>query len=227
MKSIRILVVQTGTTEPNVVALYGDYEEWFCNAFSSEQCSVIRPFKGDDLPNPGDYDGVVLTGSPKSVRDEEPWMKPLGLWALAAADRGVHVLAVCFGHQLVGEALGGRVDLNPSGPERGTVTVALCDEGVEDPLFMELPSYLTVQATHCDALLELESGEEVIRLAGNANTAWQAFRYGDYLRAVQFHPELNHDALSDLMEVRGVENCVIRPTTQGTKILRNWANLLG
>ena len=223
----RVLVVQTGTTEPEVAAVHGDYDAWFCREFASVECEVVRPFSGEKLPCAADFDGVALTGSPLSVRDEQPWMMALGRWTVAAADDGVHVLAVCFGHQLVGEVLGGRVEVNPSGPERGTVAVCLTAEGHRDPLFQGYTSEICVQATHCDVLVRSPRGRDVVHLASNANTQWQAFRYGAYLRAVQFHPELKHNALSDLMEARGVENCPIRPTPDGSRLLQNWLRLLG
>jgi GMP synthase (glutamine-hydrolysing) len=222
MNSSRILIVKTGTTDPTVVAVYGDYDRWFREAISDQTCTVVRPYLGESLPHAADYDGVLLTGSPLSVRDEEPWMATLGSWSVAAADRGVPVLAVCFGHQLVAEALGGLVEENPAGPELGTVTVALTDHGVADPLFTNLPAYLTVQATHRDVLVRAPRLDSVRRLAGNANTPWQAFAYGDALRAVQFHPELNHVAMGDLLTVRGHEGWVAIESDEGRQILRNW-----
>jgi GMP synthase (glutamine-hydrolysing) len=220
--SLRILILKTGTTDAEVVSLYGDYDRWFCEVFSDQECTVIRPYLNEPLPDPTGFDGVVLTGSPLSVRDDAPWMKPLGRWSVAAADQGIPVLAVCFGHQLVGEALGGLVEENPAGREIGTVTVALTDRGIDDPLFSGLPAYLTIQATHRDVLVRAPQLESVHRLAGNANTPWQAFAYGDCLRAVQFHPELSAVALRRLLTNRGQEGWHVVESSEGRRILRNW-----
>jgi len=222
MSNSRILIVKTGTTDPAVVAVHGDYDRWFQEALADQSCTVVRAYLGEALPDASDYDGVLLTGSPLSVRDEEPWMAALGSWSVAVADRGVPVLAVCFGHQLVGEALGGVVEQNPAGPELGTVTVALTDQGIADPLFTSLPAYLTVQATHHDVLVRAPRLDNVQRLAGNANTPWQAFAYGDSLRAVQFHPELNHLVMGELLTVRGHEGWIAVESDEGRRILRNW-----
>ena len=214
----RILIVKTGTTEPAVVRAFGDYDDWFLRALGP--ATVVAPFSGEGLPDPGDHDGVLLTGSPLSVRDEAPWMAELARWAVAAADR-LPVLGVCFGHQLLGEALGGRVGPNPKGREVGTHTVSLNAAGCEDPLFEGLGPVLTVQQTHGDILVEAPDAE---LLGGSDNTAWQAFRRGR-IRCVQFHPELAAPPLRELLRVRGQVGTV-NDGDDGPRILRNWERLV-
>ena len=216
----RVLVVKTGTTDPAVRARHGDYDDWFVRALSGlARCEVTRPFDGEALPAPEGWSGVLLTGSPLSVRDEAPWMADLGAWTLQAARR-VDVFAVCFGHQLVGEALGGWVDLSAAGREIGTIDVALTAAGRADPIFGGLPPTVRVQSTHSDALVTAPAAEGVVRLAGNPHTAWQAFRYGR-LAAVQFHPEIPARALVDLLAGRG-QSAPVEPAPHGQVILENW-----
>ena len=216
----RVLVLQTGSTHPAVVAAHGDYDDWFVGALRALGVTptVIRPFRGDSLPLATGWDGVLITGSPHSVRDEAPWMAALGAWILGVAAH-TPVLAVCFGHQLVGEALGGRVEPNPQGGEYGTIEVALSPAGQADPLFAGLPAVLCVQSTHRDALVIDPPG--VVHLGGTANTPWQSFAWGDKLRAVQFHPEFTHTALADLLAARGIPG-EVRPSDHGRQILANW-----
>ncbi len=217
----RILVARTGTTEPAVVARHGDYDDWFRAVLepAGALLSVVEVHRGLPLPDPLAWDGLLLTGSPCSVRDEAPWMAPLAGAALAAAAAGLPVLGVCFGHQLLGEALGGRVERNPAGPEYGTVTVELTEAGARDPLFAGLPRRLAVQATHRDALVR--PPRHALRLAGNANTPWQAFAAGPHIRCVQFHPELTEAAMADLLEVRGIPaRC--GPAPLAPRVLLNW-----
>ena len=109
------------------------------------------------------------------------------------------VLAVCFGHQLAGEALGGRVEINPAGPEYGTIEVALTTAGKTDPLFIGIPPIFHVQSTHRDSLIQ---SPDAVLLASTPNTKWQAFRWGGYLRAVQFHPETSRCPSSTLSRAR-------------------------
>jgi GMP synthase (glutamine-hydrolysing) len=215
-----ILVIKTGTTEPTVVATHGDYDDWFQAHFRIKgvRSTLCRAFLGEALPDPRGFDGVLLTGSPASVRDQESWMPALGDWTLEAAAARCPVLAVCFGHQLVGEALGGFVEPNPAGVETGTIQVALTKEGREDPLFRGLGSSFSAQSTHRDVLVRPPSAT---LLASTENTLWQAFGWGNYLRAVQFHPEIPPAALRDLCGVRGLPASV-SDESDGPQILDNW-----
>ncbi len=219
----KILILKMGSAEPPIAAQHGDYEEWFTAGLQdgARRCHVVASFRGETMPRLEGYGGVILTGSPLSVRDQQPWMDSVARWALSAASAGIPVLAVCFGHQLLGEALGGRVERSPDGGEHGTVEVELTDEGYGDPLFLGLGTRLRVQATHQDALVRPPSREDVIRLAGNSSSAWQSFGVGAALRAVQFHPEIPPRALEDLNRLRGRTGRV-SPTSDGGSILRNW-----
>lgn len=219
----RILVIKAGSTDPEVQRDHGDYDSWFQVALTdgAERCDVVSAFEGETLPHPGGYGGILITGSPLSVRDEAPWMPALARWALRVADFGTPLLGVCFGHQLLGETLGGRVERDSFGGEFGTVRITLTPEGEVDALFAGLPRDLDVYASHGDKLAQAPTARGVVRLAGNARTPWQAFAAGRNVRAVQFHPEITADALKLLLELRAIDG-VVRETLLGPKILDNW-----
>lgn len=215
----RILIVKTGSTHPDLVATDGDYEDWFIAGLEGgAERAEVRPAEAE-LPDPRPYGGVILTGSPASVRDESPWMERLGRWTLDAAERGVPVLAVCFGHQLAGELLGGEVGRNPAGPERGTVEVQLTAAGRSDPLFAGLPARILVQQTHEDALVR--PPPRATLLATNETCAWQAYAAGPLLRAVQFHPELRAGTMRRLIELRNYRG-EVQQSDHGARVLHNW-----
>ncbi|MEC8425125.1 MAG: GMP synthase, partial [Myxococcota bacterium] len=169
--SPHILIVKTGTTDPGVVRDHGDYDEWFQRELreGGARHTVVEAHTGATLPDPCPYDGIILTGSPLSVRDEAPWMSSLGRWTLHAADT-VPVLAVCFGLQLVGEALGGHIAPNPAGGEYGTIRVALTEAGRAHPLFEGLGDTLQVQSTHRDVLVRPPLASRTVLLATTPNT---------------------------------------------------------
>src|SRR5690606_25413737 len=72
------------------------------------------------FPGLGEVAGVVVTGSPARIADQSPWMRRAQDALVDLVERGVPVLGICFGHQLLGMALGGRSGPNPRGREIGT-----------------------------------------------------------------------------------------------------------
>jgi GMP synthase (glutamine-hydrolysing) len=177
-------------------------------------------------------DAIVVTGSPLSVTDRAPWMAAAGAWLLEQAERGVPVLGVCFGHQLLAETAGGAVGRSPLGREIGTVRCALTAAGRDDPLFEGVPSSFDAQATHEDEVRRLPPGAEL--LATNAWSRVQAFRLGARVRAVQFHPEMDAASMSAAVSARAgtlpEEARVregIRASPFAARILRNFVRLAG
>jgi GMP synthase (glutamine-hydrolysing) len=128
-------------------------------------------------------------------------MGALSEWVRRAVDRKVPMLGVCFGHQILGEALGGRVERNPLGREIGTVQVERTREGGADPAFLGVPRIFRANATHRDAVVRLPPGATV--LASNRH-GLQAFRVGSAV-AVQFHPEMDGDAVRGYIAARADE----------------------
>ncbi len=142
------------------------------------------------LPPLGDSAALVITGSSHSVTERAPWMLRLEAYARGAIAQELPLFGICFGHQLVAQALGGAVERNPRGREIGTVLVRR--EG-DDPLFASVPTELVVNATHVDSVTRLPEGAR--RLASSALEPTQAFAVGRSTRCVQFHPEFDGDVM--------------------------------
>jgi GMP synthase (glutamine-hydrolysing) len=208
----RILIVQTGTAG-DLVAEHGDYPDWFRGALggSEEELPVLRvaPEVGGERFNREALfrtkaRGILVTGSPASVTDKAPWMDDLAGELLRAGEMGTPVLGICFGHQLLGRAAGGEVQLNPRGREIGTVSVQLTPAGRKDPLFSWAEgSQIEVQATHLDAVVPLPP--RAVLLGSNENCASQAMRFSETVAGVQFHPELAPQALRALIRSRATK----------------------
>jgi GMP synthase (glutamine-hydrolysing) len=198
----RILLYQCGETDPNLQPHIGDYQMWFARVLGSDY--VFEVHFAFDKPHHrlSGYDAMVLTGSPRSLVEPEPWMDDAAAFVRKADDAGVPVLGVCFGHQLIGYAYGGRVRTNPNGWEVGTVEVTLTVDGVSDPLFAGLPETLRVNQSHRDEVGELGPTTRV--LAAGAHTPNQAIGVGDHVRGVQFHPEMNAPVIQRLIAHRRI-----------------------
>ena len=192
-----LLLYKTGETDRQLVCDIGDYEGWFGRVLGEEvSLELHRAFDAPHHRLSG-YDGLIITGSPRSLVEPEPWMDQAAEFIRRAADAGVPVLGVCFGHQLLGYAYGGRVRMNPNGWEVGTVEVELNERGRRDPLFDGLPDRLHVNQSHRDEVETL--GPDVERLASSALTETQALAVGAHVRGVQFHPEMDGKVVRRIM----------------------------
>lgn len=201
--SRRILIVKTGSAEPEVRRQHGDFEEWIARGLGVAlgELLVVDVPSGAALPRAAEFGGVVVTGSPSMVSQPDPWTRPTGRWLAEAAEAGLPVLAICYGHQLLAEALGGRVGPNPNGREIGTVRVRLTGRAREgDGLLGDFPDELAVHATHVESVLELPQG--AVRLGENAADPNHAFSYGRAAWGVQFHPEFEAEMMRGYLEQR-------------------------
>ena len=222
-----ILIVQNGVTDAAIAKDHGSYPDWFVSRLTPHGCTttVVPAYDGTELPAPEalQADGVILTGSPLSVVDQAPWVLRMGTWALAVADAGTPVLAVCFGHQAVGEVLGGQVQHSPNGREYGTITLELTDAGRQHPIFSRMPPAPRMQSVHGDALSCAPRGATL--LASTPHTYWQAFNVGPLLTAVQFHPELRPETLRALCLLRNAP-AEITDADDGNQLLANWVHTI-
>ena len=144
------------------------------------------------LPPHTDFDGLVVTGSRSSVYWDEDWIEPLIEYIAEAAADDVPILGVCYGHQALAEALGGRV-AGMDDFELGYNTVEQVDD---DPLFKGINEEFTVFTSHGDAVIELPPGAKLI--ARNEYSV-HAFRR-EHCWGVQFHPEYDIKTAQDIAE---------------------------
>jgi GMP synthase (glutamine-hydrolysing) len=131
------------------------------------------------------YDGVIVSGSQTSVYDDHDWIHEATEWARRAHVEDVPMLGLCWGHQFLAQALGGRV-VDTRGYELGYRQVTRVGE---DPLFADVPRTFTAFETHADRVAELPPG--AVTLARNDH-GLQAFRVGTAY-GVQFHPEYDRE----------------------------------
>lgn len=151
--------------------------------------TVEYDVRGIDLPDEGRVDAAVIAGSVDSVNDDRPYVRALREWI---RDTDAPIFGVCFGHQILADALGGTVE-RMRDPELGYRTFAV-DEP-DDPLFDDLPAELTAFACHGDAVVEPPPDATV--LASN-DRGVQALRTGRNA-SIQFHPEVDPDFARTLL----------------------------
>jgi GMP synthase (glutamine-hydrolysing) len=189
MKALHIL--KAGSKLPSLADVAGDFHDWILHAMQPADfpVNIIDARHTDPLPDMQDIAGIVVTGSSAMVTDKEPWSERAADWLRHAVDSNTPVLGICYGHQLLAYALGGKVSDNPAGIEVGTVATTLSAEAKDDELFKGLSSPLKVQASHKQSVRLLPT--HAIRLASSVMEANHAFRFGDRVWGLQFHPEFD------------------------------------
>jgi len=145
--------------------------------------------EGDLPPADGyDYDGVVVSGSAASAYWEESWIDGTREWVADAHDRGLPILGVCFGHQILASALGGRVE--PMREDRAAdggfeLGYRRIERVGDSPLLAGLDDRFTAFTSHGDHVAELPASAAVI---ARNDYGIHGFRVG-HAFGVQFHPE--------------------------------------
>ena len=145
-----------------------------------------------ELPPHTEFDGLVVTGSRSSVYADEDWIDPLVEYVAEAAADGVPILGVCYGHQVLAEALGGRV----AGMDDFELGYSTVDQVDDDPLFEGIGEQFRVFTSHGDTVVELPPG--ATRIARN-EYGIHGFRR-EHCWGVQFHPEYDIETAQDIAE---------------------------
>jgi GMP synthase (glutamine-hydrolysing) len=107
-------------------------------------------------------------------------------------------LGICFGHQLLAQALGGVVDWQPGGREIGTREITLLPEAEGDPLLAVLPRVFDAHCSHAQSVFTLPHGS--VCLARSESDPNHAFRHGEHTWGIQFHPEFSVFAMRAYIE---------------------------
>lgn len=223
MKKVTLLCA--GLSPEFIAKKYGGKKEWFRWLITREDVEFdIRMVFDNESVEIQQGDAWIITGSASSVTDRTDWILNLEEIIRKGQKRGIPMLGICFGHQVIASALGGKVIRNPLDWEVGSHMIALNETGRLNKLFTGIPDPFIGYETHEDVVSELPAGAEL--LAEN-DKGIQAFKFGDTIYGVQFHPEFTWEIMcdySDLRKAQGIRvDCdeVIK-TTHGVEILNNF-----
>ncbi|RLM80898.1 putative glutamine amidotransferase-like protein C13C5.04 [Panicum miliaceum] len=195
---------------------YGGYCNVFVAAFGggdggAERWDCFRVIAGE-FPAPEDlasYDGFVISGSPHDAHGEEPWVRRLCALVRALHAMRKRVLGVCFGHQVLCRALGGRVGRARGGWDVGVRTVTFARDLQGRLGFLgEFPRSAAIVEVHRDEVWEAPPRATV--LASSGRTRVEAFAVGEHALGIQGHPEYTADILHDLIDRLTAQNDISR-----------------
>jgi len=192
-----LVIIKAGSTFPATKHKYGDFEDWVIDGCASTDpiFSVIDAIFSQELPESDRISGVIITGSHAMVTDQVLWMLKLEAWVRNILEMNIPLLGICFGHQILAQAMGGVVDYHSGGREIGTVPITLTQEGKQDRLLGALPAVFMGHTTHAQTVKKLPAGAQL--LAQNSFEPHHAYRIGKNAWGVQFHPEFTASIMND------------------------------
>ncbi|MEQ1648027.1 MAG: type 1 glutamine amidotransferase [Hyphomicrobiaceae bacterium] len=190
---------------------------------------TLNTADGERLPQGmglDDFDGAVISGSPLSVYEDRAEVRDqLGL-AREVFERGIPTFGSCYGLQLMTQALGGRVRLNPKGREIGVARgIMLTDAGREHPMYRAKPAAFDALCSHQDEVEALPEGATL--LASNHVSDVQAAvieRGASSFWGVQYHPEFDFAMIAAIIAKqaqRHIDEGLARSEAEVSEIARD------
>ncbi|MEB6534491.1 glutamine amidotransferase [Pantoea stewartii] len=212
--ALPLALIQLDVPPASVVEKIGEQPVWFIDALNlkPEDYLIVRPHLGEPLPQFTEISGAVLSGSWAMVTDHEEWSERTAAWVRAGMDAQLPLLGVCYGHQLMAYALGGKVADNPHGWERGLLALNTTTAAKHDPLLATLPDHFEAWLSHRQSVV-IPPPQSTI-LAQSEKDPCQVLRYSPNALSMQFHPEFDRqimdaclpdDVDSDGAELQGAD----------------------
>ncbi|WP_171015653.1 gamma-glutamyl-gamma-aminobutyrate hydrolase family protein [Devosia sp. FKR38] len=199
---MKLTIVQTGDVPLPLRDKFGPYRKMFeamfdrtGQGFSYETVNVAD---GEPFPDLSGVEGIVITGSAAGVYDDLVWMNPLRSFIRDAYGRRTPMLGVCFGHQIMADALGGDVRKSEKGWGLGRHSYRVTGQS---DLLRGAPATLAVACSHQDQVITPPAEAEVILASDFTPNAGLVYRNGAAL-SFQPHPEFEDDYTLALAEMR-------------------------
>lgn len=197
---LRITIIETGLVPQKLRERHGSFPDMFERMVRTEDptatVEIVSLPNGDALPDPHGLEAILITGAAAGVYDGLDWIAPLEEFVRTAYANKTPMVGVCFGHQLVAQALGGTVRQSEKGWGIGRhVYRVLPDNGVVDG------EEVAIACSHQDQVIEPPNDALTILSSDFTPHAGLLYANGATL-TVQPHPEFDLDFAQVCCELR-------------------------
>lgn len=201
---MKIGILAAGVTPDELLNQYGTYADMFIRLLGPHhpdfEFRVYEARLGELPMSPGQCDGWIVTGSKFSVYEDLEWIHSLRDCVADIARSDLPMVGICFGHQLIAEALGGRVHKNPGGWGLGMQEYQPV-YSFASQLGLPEGQMMSVNAVHQDQVVKLPEGAEVIASSDFCPIAGLSY-FGGRVVSLQPHPEFTLSFEVDLLKSR-------------------------
>jgi GMP synthase-like glutamine amidotransferase len=198
---MKLGILKTDAVRPEWVGEFGEYPDMFIALLGEQdpelEFSVYDVEQGVYPEDIDEVDAYLITGSKSSVYEDKPWIHRLIEFVRELDARRKKLVGICFGHQLVAQALGGRTEKSTKG--WGT--------GLHSYRFSELPPWhdqgdasFDVLVSHQDQVVE--NARDAVVLASSEFCENAVCQVGDHILTFQGHPEFVAGYSREIMEFR-------------------------
>ncbi|CAN5202288.1 GMP synthase [soil metagenome] len=202
MKPVAIL--ETGKPPEGLRGTFDDYPARFRALLGDSVPTVRFDVQAGHLPDdPAEFQGAIVTGSAAGVYDDLPWIAPLLDW-LRQARGQTRLVGICFGHQAMAQAFGGRVEKSDRG---WGVGLHRYDIMAQEPWMYPRSASIAIPVSHQDQVVMPPADARVIARSDftpYAGLAWDDRRSDGWAGAMSFqcHPEFQPDYAAALIQAR-------------------------
>lgn len=198
---MQIAILETGRINEAIADRFDRYPEMFRTMFTAAgatefELTTVPVVDGELPPHVDSFDGYLVTGSAAGVYDDFDWIAPLMDFIRDAHKADKPLVGICFGHQVIAHALGGRTEKWHDGWGIGVFDVTLDDT----PSWMPAGDVARLIHIHQDQVVALPADADLIGSTSFCTNAM--YHIGDNVFCMQGHPEFTPDYTAALMETR-------------------------
>ena len=181
---MKVAILETGRPPGTLADQFGTYPAMFAHLLGPGFQIEIFDVQAGEFPEPGGHAAYLITGSPAGVYDPLPWIDPLQQFIRSARDS--KMVGICFGHQVMAEALGGHVEKSDKGWGAGLHKYTI----VRSEPWIDSAGTIAAPASHQDQVVVQPPNTDVV--AASDFTPLAALAWIDRPAiSFQFHPEFS------------------------------------